>query len=182
MAATILSLSTGPKVPDVQKNKRVHILQLSMDGGESSASPPDSAIEDVAKQIGPPKPTDIIVFDHQPWHFAGGALRSHPRVHVDYPETILQLSISRGETAVWWSEENFTITDIDYSHHAPRAAEAPKNPFSAPLETRPEDDGSGKRIYVARSTVPVPKSKGQMYKIKFTIGGENIDPDMSCNP
>jgi len=178
MADTIPSLSAGPKLSHVEKG--VHILRLSIYGGESGAPPPDSAVGAVTKQIGPPKPTDIVVFDHQPWHFAGGALKSHPQVHVDHPETILQLSISRGEKAVWWSEEHFTITDIDYSHHSTRVAGAPKNPFSAPFETVPVDDGKGKTIFVSRSTVPVAQSEGQMYKIKFNIGGENIDPDMSC--
>jgi len=180
MPATIPSLSVGPRLSKLEKG--VHILRLSAYGGESGAPPPESAVENVAKQIGPPQPTDIIVFDHQPWHFAGGALRPHPRVHVDHPETILQLSISGRESAVWWSEENFTITDIDYSHHPPRVDGAPRDPFSAALETRQEDDRGGKKIFVARSTVPVPKSMGQMYKIRFNIGGEDIDPDMSCNP
>jgi hypothetical protein len=180
MTVTFPSLSTGPKLSNVEKG--VHILRLSITGGESGAASPDSAVEDVARKIGPPKPTDIIVFDRQPLHFAGGALHAHPQVHVDHPETILELSISRRERAVWWSELNFTITDIDYSHHAARVTGAPKDPFSAPLQTRQEDDGAGKIIYVVRSTVPVVASQGQTYKIKFTIGGDDIDPDMSCNP
>src|SRR5215207_9778019 len=57
---------------------------------------PAATLSQVAKHIGQPAPTDIVVFAKRPWHFAGRAgqpkeLRAHPQVHRDFPETVLVL-------------------------------------------------------------------------------------------
>src|SRR4051812_24600783 len=52
-----------------------------------------ATLAQVAKHIGTPEATDIIVFNKAPWHFAGHGtdkqLRAHPQVHIDFPETVL---------------------------------------------------------------------------------------------
>ena len=167
----------------------VHIILVEAD--PSTCANPDGTTNDAkraeaGKLVTWAKPTDVVVFHRKPWHYVSGQLRAHPQVHIDYPETILQLSISAGDRAVWFSELRFDITTIELSDHhgsghAPDPSAAPY-PFSvAPITVQETDEGLH-AIWVARSTVPVPKSANHMYKISFTIQGMLIDPDMSCNP
>ena len=146
----------------------------------------------VAKHIGQPHPTDIVVFARRPWHFAGppsqpAALHAHPQVHADFPETVLVLS--QHDRAVWWSKDNFAITDIrpaTHGHSHPLFPEAattpPQYPFAAAPVTRVEQNLQGVDIFVARSTEPIAGTEKHMYKIEFAIGGNTIDPDMYCAP
>src|SRR5437868_9325179 len=126
----------------------------------------------VAKHIGRAEPTDVVVFNKQPWHFAGHGndkqLRAHPQVHHDFPETILVLKPN--EEAVWSSDRAFTITLVkpsgDPSHPHPGFPEGPPPfpdyPFAnSPINTREESTG----VFAARSGVPKPEARKHMYKI-----------------
>jgi len=169
----------------VNPEKGVHIIRLFIDtsaggpGGAAGAAPPSAGGPPVAKNIGAPRPTDILVFDHEPWHFAGGGLKRHPQVHIDHPETILNLSIGHQEKVVWWSAEQFAILEVNPSHHDPNPG---PYPFEVPPVTEESRDVNGRKIFISRSTVPKVAAMNHRYKIKFSIGGEIIDPDMSCNP
>ena len=122
----------------------------------------------------------FIVVNKRPWHYAGGTLRPHDHaLHEDFPETVLQLCRAQGNRAVWWSEEPLEITsikksDLDLTDGGPY-------PFTN-LETEVVEDDLGRKLHIVRSSVPKPEADGHKYKIVFTIGGEPIDPDMSCNP
>lgn len=139
----------------------------------------------VAKHIGTPAPTDIVVFNKQPWHFAGHGtdqrLREHPRVHRDFPETVTVLK--PGEEAVWTSDRNFQIVDAQPAGHAhPEFIEAsgpfPRYPFANhPIVTREETHGR----WVAHSGVAKTDAQQHMYKIIFSIETEDIDPDVYCS-
>jgi hypothetical protein len=141
----------------------------------------------VEKHIGVAAPTDVVVFNKQPWNFAGHgndkSLRAHPQVHIDFPETILVLK--PGEEAVWTSDKEFEITRIQPSggtaHSHPGFEEAP-GPFpdypfaSHPILTREETPGR----WVAHSGVPKTAAQKHMYKISFSIETDDIDPDVYC--
>jgi hypothetical protein len=146
----------------------------------------------VAKHIGQPEPTDIVVFAKQPWHFAGHpgqpkALRSHPQVHHDFPETVLVLG--KNDQAVWWSEKPFQVTKVVPSDHPPNSdrfpeslSAAPRYPFNGPdpLITRTEPHGNGD-LFVSRSGVPKADAAQHMYKVSFMIDNDQIDPDAYCS-
>jgi hypothetical protein len=149
----------------------------------------------VEKHIGTTAPTDVVVFAKRPWHFAGRPpahpiqLRSHPQVHHDFPETILVLSVSKKQQAVWWCEKEFNITQVQPSHHPaqpgfPEAITAPPAypfPIPAPIVARLEHHDS-RDMFVARSGVPISAAKEHMFKISFTIENDTIDPDTYCSP
>ena len=175
-ASNALNLADGPVLSDSELG--VHIIYMPVECGVPQAFP-----------------TDIVVFAGKPWHMAGlpghqREPREHPQVHIDFPDTILVISIQPPQSAVWWSEVPFTITSIKPSalDHKNRwypeaKTKAPDNPFApngpAIPETRTERV-NGRDLYVARSAVPVADSNGHMYKIEFTMGGKSIDPDMYC--
>jgi len=135
----------------------------------------------VAAHIGAAAPHDIVVFAGQPFHFAGGQLREHPRVHHDYPETVVKVHRLRNERAVWWSERPFAMTRI--SPHETLKPGKVEMPFALP-KTEPERAFNDTGIFVARSTIPDIRADDQEYKITFTIDGElqPIDPNMYCDP
>jgi hypothetical protein len=152
-----------------------------------------ATLAQVAKHIGQPAPTDVVVFAKQPWHFAGRPgqskeLRRHPQVHQDFPETILV--IRPKQEAVWWSEKEFQITTIkpsgDPAHPHPGFPEAlsppPQYPFTGtnPIATRLEPH-SGTDFWIARSGIPKTEAHEHMYKISFKIDGDAIDPDGYCS-
>jgi hypothetical protein len=192
------SKTAGP--PPKQGEKAVHIIHVPVEQIESElhvtglARGPvtPATLSQVAKHIGQPEPTDIIVFAKQPWHFAGPngqpkALRSHPQVHHDFPETVLVLG--KNDQAVWWSEEPFQVTKVVPSDHPPNSARfpeadngAPLYPFNGPdpLVTRIEPHSNG-NLFVARSGVPKADAAKHMYKVSFMIDNEPIDPDAYCS-
>jgi hypothetical protein len=179
MLVTVQNPSPGPKVA-APAEKAVHIARLIVDtAAGAAAGSPGAGAAPVPHNIGPARPTDIFVFDHQPYHFAAGGLHPHPQVHIDHPETILHLSISQGERVTWWSEENFAILEVNPSHHDPNPGPFP---FAATIRTEESLDAAGRKIFTARSTVPVAAATDHRYKIKFSIGAQIIDPDMSCGP
>ena len=190
----IVAGATRTNGPKSVKNG-VHIIFVEAEPStchNPDESTSDAGLDEAAKLVTWAQPTDVVVFDRKPWHYVDNKLRAHPKVHDDYPETILELSISRGDRAVWFSEVRFDITKIELSHHHgsggsagsghPADPSASPYPFSARVVTDAEIDGDGHTIWVARSTVPVPRSVNHMYKISFTIQGMLIDPDMSCVP
>ena len=187
-----LDLANGPKLEDSELG--VHIIYVpDWCGGEHAGA---AALSQIASQIGNPEPTDIVVYKGQPLHSAGlpghkKEPREHPKVHIDFPATILVISIEPPQSAVWWSEENFTITSIkpsglthQHKHSCYPEADtiAPTYPFADDPPAPPTriETVNGRDLYVARSTVPVPASAGHMYKIEFSIAGKKIDPDMYC--
>jgi len=186
-----LNLSDGPDLLDNELGVHIIYVPDSRGGGQTGAA----ALSQIASQIGKPDPTDIVVYKGQPFHSAGlpghkKEPKGHPQVHVDFPGTILVISIDPPQSAVWWSEAPFTITSIrrpapgHQNRWYPEAkTKAPDNPFvpdgPAIPETRTEKV-NGRDLYVARSTVPMPASDGHMYKIEFTMEGKIIDPDMYC--
>ena len=137
-----------------------------------------------AKLAGPGKKTDIVVFDHRPWHRVNGQLLPHPEAHLIDHETILQISLRLHQRAVWWSTERFTILDIKPSaHHGAVAPTTPINPFEAtafPYRSE-EEPTAGVMLYTVRATPIVSRAVGITYKITFNIG-EDIDPDMEGTP
>jgi hypothetical protein len=180
--------------------KTVHIIHVPVEQIENELhahglghGPVEPAtLAQVARHIGQPAPTDIIVFAKQPWHFAGRSghpkeLKSHPQVHRDFPETVLVLE--KNEQAVWWSEKQFTVTHVapsaDPSHAHARFPEAantpPPYPFNGPdpMITRVEPHNNSD-VFVARSGVPKADAAQHMYKISFTIDSDPIDPDVYC--
>jgi hypothetical protein len=182
MFVTGKDLSPGPTI--VSPEKGVHIMRLFIvtpggPGGAAAGAPAPAGGPPVAQNIGAPSPTDILVFDHQPFHSVGGQMKSHPQVHIDHPETILHLSVGNQEKVVWWSEEQFAILEVNPSHHDP-------NPGPYPFEVKPQTEESrdlnGRKIFISRSTVPKDAAINHRYKIKFSTAGEIIDPDMSCGP
>jgi hypothetical protein len=166
--------------PDAVREKYVHILRLSETRtlAEHVADP----ITFNAATNAVPKPTDIVVMYSRPWHYAGGKLQSHDVAHRDFKETILQLSRKQKNVAVWWSEEPFVITGIETSHLDPTPGPYPYTTQAPLIATAERDRADARDIYVVRATVHRPEADHHMYKIVFTIGGDTIDPDMSCNP
>jgi hypothetical protein len=182
---TTAPLSIGPRLDTAEKG--VHIIKLVPTAALAevmNATPTDAQLTEACLHVGKPAPTDIVVFDHQPWHVVNGQLKAHPQVHIDHPETILTISFSARERPVWWSEEPFTIKGIQRSHHGTSVAGSPDYPFDAgvmPLAAQAERDLHGRPVFVARATTILKASVGQTYKINFSMG-EDIDPDMSCSP
>jgi len=182
MMITVLpQLSVGPKLAP-PKDRDVHIFILPSTGGDG-----DHIADPITFDAGPavlPKSTDIIVLNGEPRHFAGGALLPHDQAHKQFPQTtILQLSRRQENQAVWWSEEPFSIDSIGPSHLDHNGAGPYPFVQTPPLTAVVERDLlDGQDIYVVRSGVHSPEADNHMYKIVFTIRGEKIDPDMSCNP
>jgi hypothetical protein len=180
------TLSTGPKLGKTDKG--VHIIRLSPEAafaeviGKNPSK--EQLLAEAAKHVGAPAKTDIVVYDHKPWHVVNGQLRPHPQVHDEDKKTILNLSFKDQDKAVWWSEQRFSITRINRSPHHPAVAGSPEYPFNPPArpyDAQLEQDDHGRTIFVVRATPIVEKSIGQMYKISFFME-EDIDPDMSCTP
>jgi hypothetical protein len=147
-------------------------------------APQEQILQEAAKHVGRPKKTDIVVFDHKPWHMVNNRLRPHPQVHLEDQETILKISFKQQERACWWSEQPFRITRIDPSHHSTPGSNAPDYPFAtgqAPLPGQPELDHDGQEIFVVRCPPIKAGAVGQTYKINFFMG-EDIDPDMEGTP
>ena len=185
MAITTAPPSTGPKL--IHPEQGVHIIKLVPDAALAAAmskTPTDAQLTEASQHVGKPAKTDIIVFDHQPWHVVNGQLKAHPRVHVDYPETILKISFGAKERAVWWSEQPFTITAVNRSA-APTVHGSPDHPFDGPPPPYvglPETDLAGHTtIWAVRAKPIVKEAVGQRYKITFFMD-ESIDPDMEGTP
>jgi hypothetical protein len=191
-----------PKGPVIREKNQygVHIILVPLDpvlkemhvDKLASGDVDTVTLTQVEKHVGQPQPTDIVVFANEPWHYAGPPgqkhLRAHPNVHIQFPETVLVLSVGDQDQAVWWSEQSFDITAIGLAgpaHANPHFAEAttppPPYPFNLPV-TRLEQNLQGQDIYVARAAPPIPGTEHHMYKIEFTIGTDTIDPDMYCAP
>ena len=192
-----MNLAAPPKTDNTER--AVHIIHVPVEIilGEMRLSALSEGpvgtvtLKQVEKHIGQPAARDIVVFNKQPWHFAGPSgqlqLRSHPQVHIDFPDSVVVLSIGGNQKAVWWSETSFTITSVRPSPHHPNphfpeaATTPPQYPFTDSLVTRVENH-NGRDLFVVRSSVPVPGAANHMYKIVFTIGGDPIDPDAYCTP
>lgn len=189
MVANAGQSSGGPAVTDNTQQQVVHLILVPLDvavGEVIDGTVTAAGLGLVAQHVGLAAPTDVVVFAGRPWHAVNGELMGHPEVHQNAPETVLQLSIGRQQNAVWWSEDRFDITGVEFAHHGAPGASASSSveafPFRAPLATRVEKDLNGRDIFVARSTVPLPESVDKTYKITFTMDGEVIDPDMHCSP
>src|SRR5262245_40992377 len=106
MFVTVRNLSPGPAL--VNPERGVHIMRLVIDstpGAAGTQTPGGSALAGAppeVRNVGTPRPTDILVFEKQPYHFAAGGLHAHPQVHIDFPDTILNLSIGQQEKVVYW--------------------------------------------------------------------------------
>ena len=182
----VTTKSKGPKLD--AKERDVHIIKVTSEGAVARMmadhAPQEQILQEVAKHVGRPKKTDIVVFDHKPWHVVNGRLRAHPQVHLEDNETILKISFRQQERACWWSEQAFRITRIEPSHHSPSASGAPDYPFAAgqlPLPGQQEVDHDGQPIFVVRCAPIVAGAVGQTYKIHFFMD-EDIDPDMEGTP
>jgi hypothetical protein len=178
--------SKGPKLDP--KERDVRIIKVTSDGalGRMMAdhAPQEQILKEAAKHVGQPKKTDIVVFDHTPWHVVNGRLRPHPQVHLEDNETIFKISFKQQERPCWWSEQEFRITRIEPSHHSPAVSGGADYPFATgrpPLPGQPELDHDGQPIFVARCPPIVAAAVGQTYKIHFFMG-EDIDPDMEGTP
>jgi hypothetical protein len=182
--AIIATLSTGPKLGKTDKG--VHIIRLSAEAEYAEAigkSPSEEQLlSEAAKHVGAPSKTDIVVYDHKPFHVVNGELRPHPQVHDEDKDTILNLSFKDQDKAVWWSEQAFRITRINRSPDRKVVAGSPEYPFNLapPYDAQTERDEHGRAIFVVRATPIVKTSIGQMYKISFFMEKEDIDPDMFC--
>jgi hypothetical protein len=170
-----VTLSAGPVL--AAEERGVHIIFVPDNAVPcgSPGNPTENELKEVAKFIGFPAPTDIIVFGGKPYHFADGKLKKHPDVHATNPETVLRLDRRTHDRAVWWSETRFTITRIE-QEQPPNDRFAP-SPFAAAPVTS-ETDTIG--LYVARSPLPTNNAYGQEYKITFEMEGRTIDPNMEC--
>jgi hypothetical protein len=178
--AIIQGSTTGPAAES--NVKRVHIILIGEDvsAGELSSA---AASAQVA-------PTDVIVLNGSPFHFVSPeeGVQSHEQAHR-FKETIVYLTVGR-DRVVWWSEKEFRITSIALAGHANEqlvAAETnpPTNPaalvpFQPPVCTAVKDAADRVLYWQARSEVPDQRAHGHQYKMSFTIGGANVDPDMFC--
>jgi hypothetical protein len=177
MATAEMTLSTGPAL--AKQEQGVHIIfvppEVQPDPGPD-VYPSQEELDAVSSAIGDVAVTDVIVFAGKPWHKVQGRLRKHPDVHTEFQQTVLKLLIERGETAVWWSEHDFTITEIKAHDHAVGGS-AP--PFPVPA-TADDYDASGMRIRVAKSSVPPEAARNHEYKVTFTRSQQTIDPNMKC--
>ena len=99
--------SKGPKLD--AKERDVHIIKVPSEGPlarmMADHAPQEKILQEAAKHVGHPKKTDIVVFDHKPWHMVNDQLRPHPQVHLEDKETILKISFKQQERACWWSEQ-----------------------------------------------------------------------------
>jgi hypothetical protein len=191
-----LNLSDGPELGDNELG--VHIIHVPLEfileqRRLSMAAGPVGTVSlsEVARYIGQAEPTDIIVFDRQPLHFVGRPghakeLRCHPQVHKDFRDSVLLVERAQNQSVVWWSETpltNVTIAPSGKGHsdrfYPEAKTDAPPNPFGSALQVCIEPC-NGRDLYVVRSTVPVERADGHMFKIAFTIYGDPIDPDMYC--
>ena len=178
MTMTLQQLSTGPVL--TKHEQGVHIIFASSEALQESQIDAAAATLTSASPI-PIAVTDIIVFGQQPWHMVNGRLEKHPEVHTSFQQTVLKLLPERGETAVWWSEEHFTITAITPDPHSHTPNPTPLlRPFDPP-DTRPGNDHSGQPIHIAKSARPSDDSRKHEFKIAFTRdNGLPIDPNMKC--
>jgi hypothetical protein len=193
--AGVLDLSPGPTLAKAEQG--VHIIfvppEVALDPGPD-AKPSQHDLDRIAAALPNAVATDVIVFAGRPWHKVKDHLRKHPEVHKDFKQTVLKLLIERGETAVWWSEQEFAIHDIKLETHEhgsgatahPPGTTLPSSPFqNLPKTEHVKDiDNNPDRIYVARSEVPSEAAEGLEYKItirRITINGDSlIDPNMKC--
>jgi hypothetical protein len=183
----------APEKPPKEKHVRiiyvpVDVVLAEMQKNTLGSEPVDTVtLAHVAKHIGAAAPTDIIVFNKQPWHFAGRGsdkqLRAHPQVHHDFPETILVLKPD--EEAVWTSDRLFVVTDAKPSgvvHPHPGFVEGTNHPdpypfgFPKPIQARQETTGTWR----VHSGTPSVGAQLHMYKISFSIETDDIDPDVYC--
>ena len=180
MPVGVMNFSTGPKLE--RHEQGVHIIfvppDVQPDPGPGVVPNPQE-LDDVSAAVGDVAVTDVIVFRGKPWHKVQGRLREHPDVHTKFQQTVLKLLIERGETAVWWSEHHFEITEIKAHSHGHSESTAIPDPFPKP-PTRLDKDLSGMPIHVARSDVPVDGAKNHEYKVSFKRSGQTIDPNMRC--
>jgi hypothetical protein len=166
--------------PDLAADERgVHIIFVPDDVVPcgSPSNPTENELKEVAKHIGKPAPTDVIVFGGNPLHFAGEKLKKHPNVHKTNPETVLKLYRSTHDRAVWWSEKDFQINKFE--QETPGDDKKAKEPFDQIPPTERQNSLGG-AIFVARSGVPVSQAYGQEYKMTFKMDGRTIDPNMDC--
>ena len=198
----VLNLSEGPQLSDTEVGVHIIYVPLALILAElrldaAGAAPVGTvALSQVARHIGNALPTDIVVFDNQPWHFAGlpghpRSLQAHPMAHQKFHDTVLVLSRNAEQKAVWWSETPFEDMKIRPSKHRPSQSERavypeaktdpPESPFEKPLEVCVEPCSRGP-LYVVRSGIPVLAAERHMFKISFTIDGHTIDPDAYCAP
>jgi hypothetical protein len=188
------NLSNGPSLQAVDGVVQVgvHIIRVPNDvavGQVKGGHVTKDGQAQVAKHVGKPKQRDVIVYAGLPWHMAENELQPHPEVHARFPDSILKLHRAKPhgpESAVWWSEHEFTITTIaDEDVHDASDAHPPHTsfvdavpyPFGEKPRTHREAAMDGTRIFVARSSVPVAAGR---YKICFMMEGEQIDPNMHC--
>ena len=174
-----LDPSDGPPLADTELG--VHLIYVPKSCAQG--------LGQVMSCVGNPDPTDVVVYEGRPLHCTGlpghkkGPL-PHPKVHVDYPQTVLVVTGANDQSVVWWSETPFTEVTVGPSPHPNRffpeaQTQTPKDPFGVPLEVKTERNG-GRLLYVVRSPVPIKEAEGHMYKIEFTMEGQQIDPDMYC--
>jgi hypothetical protein len=179
MATADLKLSKGPTLePGVDQGVHIIFVPPEVAGDPGTDVPPSQKqLDVVGDAVASAKETDVIVFAGRPWHLVNHKLEKHPEVHIKYPDSVLKVRVSV-ERAVWWSEEDFRITDI--GPHHPAAAAGPP-PFPLPTTT-PETDIAKRAepIYVARSKEPDPKAQDHEYKITFVWNKRKIDPNMKC--
>ena len=184
MTVTVDS-SKAPQL-DPRVEVGVHIIKLPSRQAVGASRGCDPNHADVMKEAailaGAAQPTDIVVFDHRPWHKVGVELKAHPQVHIDYPETILKISYGGKQHAVWWSTEPFTVLRVVPAPHHPAVATAPLNPFEGPDPPYPAKPLPGAPgVYAFRAEVLLDTAVGHLYKITLEMG-ELIDPDMFCTP
>lgn len=178
MATAEMTLSTGPAL--AKQEQGVHIIfvppEVQPDPGPD-VYPSEEELDAVSAAIGDVAVTDVIVFAGKPWHKVQGRLRKHPEVHTEFQQTVLKLLIERRETAVWWSEHRFEITEIALHDHAAGGSA----PTELPRPSTADDyDASGTPIHVAKSSVPPEESRNHEYKVTFTRDNHKIDPNMKC--
>jgi hypothetical protein len=109
--------SSGPAFELKVKPVQIVFIEEAIEIG-SDGEPTAIGVAAVHDHIGGPDAlgrTDVVVFNGQPWHMVDGTPKSHPKVHIDFPDTILNLSVTGGERACWWSQQDFTIDSIALS-------------------------------------------------------------------
>jgi hypothetical protein len=165
-----------------EKQKDVEIFVLAGHHGAAD----DVAVATLSAVIQPERvkwrKTDFVVVGNEALYFVDWKILTHDRAHNEDPKTVLHLNFSEDEEAVWWCREEFSTTGITYSPHAQRVDSAPENPFEPGNEFKRDSErkesANGNPVYVIRSGRPDPKAKGQQYKVSFSIGGFDVDPDL----
>jgi hypothetical protein len=172
----------GPQLSPTEK--AVHIIHIpvhSIACGSTKHPTKNELAQLVAvvvAQAGRPAPTDVIVYDGEPYQMPNGnpgLALPHPQVH-EFRETVLVVRGRNGESPTWWSDEPFTITDVRREDlpNFPHASTPPTDPpFPVPIPAMRTGD-----IYVARGPVPDPGSWNHQWKISFEMAGQTIDPHM----